>query len=150
MYKQLVRPIILYACSCWMQISSNQMEKLRKIERWFLRKITGLYKEKTTKKYINSKILYEESQINRLDHTMIKNNLKFINKINSNNNEHIKNITNFDENYINTNKYKPLNYYHHLHEKKILFQDKKLLIFNRGQRDTNKILYVTNQNEIEM
>lgn len=50
MYKQLIRPIIIYACTCWMQTSSHQMERIRKAERWFLRKITGLSKDKKTKK----------------------------------------------------------------------------------------------------
>lgn len=150
MYKQLIRPIILYACACWMQISSNQMEKIRQIERWYLRKITGLYKNTQTKKFINSKILYEKTQIERIDQTMMKNNLKFINKIKNNNNEHIRDITKFDENYINANKYKPLNYYHHMNDKNTLIQDKKLLIFNRGQRNPNQTLYVTNQNEMNI
>lgn len=34
MYKQLIRPLMLYACPAWMQISSNQMERLRRMERW--------------------------------------------------------------------------------------------------------------------
>lgn len=34
-YKQLIRPMILYACACWMDISSHQMERIRKCERWF-------------------------------------------------------------------------------------------------------------------
>lgn len=149
MYTQLIRPIILYACTCWMQISSHQMERLRKSERWFLRKITGLYKNNKTKKYINSEILYNESKVNRIDQELIRNNLKLINKINNSDHDHIKNITNFNENYINTNEYKPLNYYHHLHTKNRLINEKKLLIYNRGMKNPNKLLYVQNQNRIE-
>lgn len=145
MYKQLIRPIILYACSCWMQISSNQIEKLRRIERWYLRKITGLYKNNTAQRFINSATLYKTAQIERLDHEMIKRNLKFIEKIRNNDNEHIKSIINFDENYINTNKYKPINYYHHLNEKKLLVENDKILIFNKSERDRNKLVYVTSQ-----
>lgn len=126
------------------------MENLRKLERWYLRKITGLYKNKITKKFINSKILYEKSQIERLDQEMMKNNLKLVNKINANDNEYLRNITNFNENYMNTKKYKPLNYYHHLNSKERLIQENKLLIFNRGQRNPNKIMYITNQNDMKM
>lgn len=149
MYTQLIRPIILYACTCWMQTSSHQMERIRKTERWFLRKITGLYKDNRTKKYINSEILYNESNINRIDQKLIRNNLKTINKINNNEHDHIRNITNFSEDYINTNEYKPLSYYHNLHTKKRLINDKKLLIYNRGMKNPNKLLYVQNQNNIE-
>lgn len=150
MYKQLIRPIILYACTCWMQLSSNQMEKLRRIERWYLRKITGMYRDEKTNKFINSKKLHDKSQIDRLDHTLMKSNLKFINKLENYNNEHTRNIMISDINYINTQKYKPLNYYHHLNETNTLIQDKKLLIFNRGKRNPNKILYITNQNEMNL
>lgn len=144
LYKQLIRPIMLYACSCWMQVSSNQIERLRRAERWFLRKITGLHRNKTTKKYHNSTRLYTETKINRFDQELIKNNLKFINK--QNENEHINTLIINNENYINTSKYKPINYYHHLHSKELLIQENKLLIFNKGYRNPNQILYVTNQN----
>lgn len=148
-YKQLIRPIMLYACICWMQMSSYQMERLRRAERWFLRKITGVYKDNTTKKYINSKQLYREARINRIDQELIRNNIKTINKINNSQHDYIKNITNYDENYINTSEYKPLNYYHHMHTKNNLLLDKKLLIYNKGLRNPNKLLYVLNQNNIE-
>lgn len=148
MYKQLIRPIITYACTCWMQISSHQMEKLRIIERWYLRKITGLYKNKLTHKFINSKTLYEISKIDRIDQIMVNNNLKLINKINTNSNENIRNIANYDENNINAIKYKPIGYINYLNTKKRLTQDNKLLLFNTGYRDPNKFLYVTNQNDM--
>lgn len=149
MYKQLIRPIILYACTCWMQISSHQMERLRKTERWFLRKITGLYKDIKTKKFINSTRLYNEANINRIDQELIRNNLRTIHKISNSVHDHIRDITNFDENYLNTNEYKPLNYYYHLHNENRLIKDNKLLIYNRGHRNPNKLLYVQNQNNIK-
>lgn len=149
MYKQLIRPIILYACTCWMQISSHQMERIRKIERWFLRKITKLYRDNTTKKFINSKQLYTETKINRIDQELIRNNIKTIIKINNSEHEHIRNIANHDENYININEYKPINYYHHLHTRNSLINNNKILIFNRGTRNPNQLLYVQNQNMIE-
>lgn len=132
-----------------MQISSHQMERLRKEERWFLRKITGLYRENTTQKYINSKRLYDETKINRIDQELIRNNIKTITKIKNSEHEHIRKITNYDENYMNTNEYKPINYYHQLHMEGNLLNDNKLLIYNRGTRNPNQILYVKNQNNIE-
>lgn len=60
-----------------MQISSFQMEKLRKIERNHLRKATGLYKNKRANKYINSQKLYETAKIDR---KLTTNNTKFIEK----------------------------------------------------------------------
>lgn len=149
LYKQIVRPLMLYACACWLQISSHQMERLRKTERWFLRKITGLNRNNMTNKYINSKQLYDETGINRIDQELIKHNIKTIQKMKQNENEHINNTVNYDEQYINTNKYKPINYYHHLSEKKYLSQDNKLLIFNKGLRNNSKTLYVTTQNEFK-
>lgn len=63
--------------------------------------------------------------------------------------DHIRDITNFDENYINSNEYKPLNYYNHLHNKNRLVNDNKMLIYNKGLRNPNKLLYVQNQNSIK-
>lgn len=147
MYKQLIRPIILYASACWMQISSNQMEKIRRVERSILRKATGIYKNITTKKYVNSKTLYQKSKINRIDRKLIETNLKFIERVRNNENSYIQNIVEFSENYIVTCKYKPMSIFWQLNQKKQLFENNKLLLFNRGSRDPNKLLYVTNQNE---
>lgn len=95
LFKQIVRPLMLYACACWLQISSHQMERMRKIERWFLRKITGLNRSNTTNRYINSKHLYIKSGINRLDQELVKHNVKTIQKMKQNENEHINNIVNW-------------------------------------------------------
>lgn len=146
MYKQLIRPIIVYASACWMQISSHQMERIRKTERWFLRKATGIYKNKTTHKYINSKTLYENANINRIDRKLIETNVKFIEKTKMNENNFIRQIADFHENYTNTNKYKPLSIFWHLNQNNQLFKEKKLLYFNKGFRNPNKLVYVTNQN----
>lgn len=147
MYKQLIRPIILYACTCWMQTSSHQIERLRVIERWFLRKITNLYKNHDSIKYVNSKILYETANIDRLDRKMIENNLNFIEKIKSRNDQFSQQICNFDQNYIENNKYKPLNYFDYLNDLGLLYENRKLLIFNKKLKNQNELVYVTNQNE---
>lgn len=147
MYKQLIRPIILYACPCWMQTSSHQIERIRIIERWFLRKISGLYKKTNSVKFFNSKMLYESTNVNRIDRKMIENNLKFIEKIRNNDDQHIKEIAQFDSDYMTNNKYKPLNYYDHLNRNGLLYENKKLLLFNKGSTNPNSTVYVTNQND---
>lgn len=147
MYKQLIRPIILYACSCWMQSSSHQIEKLRVIERWFLRKITNLFKQNNSFKFVESKKLYEISNVNRIDREMVEKNLKFIEKIKSKNDPYINQMLNYDLNYINNNKYKPINYIDHLNSNGLLYENNKLLIFNRGTLNPNALLYVISQNE---
>lgn len=132
-----------------MRTSSHQIERIRKTERWFLQKITGLYKDNITKKFINSKLLYDRANENRIDHELIRYNLKTINKMNDSEHDHIRSITNFNKNYINSNEYKPLHHYHYLHSKNSLINDNKLLIYNKGLRDPNKLLYVQNQNPKE-
>lgn len=147
MYKQLIRPIILYACPCWMQTTSHQIEKLRILERWFLRKITNLFKNRDNNKFINSRILYETANIDRLDRKMMENNLNFISKIIAKNDQFSAQLCNFDADYINNSKYKPINYYDFLNNLGLLYENKKLLIYNKGKLNPNAIVYVTNQNE---
>lgn len=139
MYKQLVRPIILYACPCWMQTSSHQIERLRILERWFLRKITNIYKQNNSNKFVNSRILYEQTKVNRIDRKMIEKNLKLVDKIKNNDDNFIKRIVNLDHDYIMNNKYKPINYFDHLNNLGLLYENKKLLIFNKGIRNPNKL-----------
>lgn len=147
LYKQLIRPIILYASTIWMQISSHQMEPIRKIERSILRKATGIYRNPITKKYVNSKILYETAKINRIDRKMIGNNLKFIEKIKNNENSYISEMIEFSDNYVENCKYKPISLFSYLHRNNQLFDKNKLLFYNRGLRNPQRQLYVTNQNE---
>lgn len=145
-YKQLIRPIFLYASSCWFSISSNQMEKIRKFERWFLRASANIYRNETNKKYINSQILYEKTKTNRIDRKITEHNIKFIDKVKQHSSHSVREISNFDSNYINNNKYKPLNYLHTLNENNTLYTNEKLLYYNRKQKQPNQTIYVTNQN----
>lgn len=99
--------------------------------------------KKTAKKSGNVAIVKEMSQPQTNKQTNYADVLK-------NENEFISEIANFDENYIRSNKYRPLNFFSHLNEKNELYQDNKLLIYNKGARDPHKLLYVTNQNETEL
>lgn len=74
MYQSLVRPVITYSCPIWFNISPSYMEKIRKFERKCLRACTGLYRSPSSNytKYISNKLLYNSSNINRIDNFMIK------------------------------------------------------------------------------
>lgn len=133
--------------ACWHSISSHQMEKIRRQERWFLRKCTNLYKNNTNGKYINSKILYEKAKINRIDRKMIQHNIKFIDRVKNHTSEKMQDIMKFNDEYINNNKYKPINYIYNLNEKQMLFDnDNKLTLYNRKRNAPHELVYITNQN----
>lgn len=102
LYKQLIRPLILYASPCWLMVnlvSSYQVEQIRKKERFFLRKCCNIYRDVTTKKYINSRKLYKEAKINRIDRELVKNNIKFVEKSKMHSKQIVKEI--FNENMPN-------------------------------------------------
>lgn len=145
-YKQIIRPIFLYASACWQSISSNQMEKIRRHERWFLRRCTGLYRNNNNGKYINSQILYEKSNTNRIDRKIVEHNIKYIEKLKNHTSENIRNMTRYNDEYINRNKYKPINYIYSLNEKNILYTENKLLLYNKKRNAPHQLVYVTNQN----
>lgn len=146
-YKQLVRPIILYACVCWASISSNQMERLRRCERWFLRGITGMYRKVNSNHFINSKKLYENTKTNRIDRKMVERNIDFINKTKQNINNVTSTITETNLNNARDMKYKPLNYIELLHRNGTLYDENQLLIYNKKiNRTDSNLIYVTNQN----
>lgn len=52
MYKQLIRPLIMYTSPCWLiqnLVSSYQVEQIRKKERFVLRKCCDIYRNVLTK-----------------------------------------------------------------------------------------------------
>lgn len=73
MYKSLIRPIIVYGCPIWFNISPSYMEKLRKFERQCLRVCTKMYRspESGFKKYISNEKLYNKANITRIDNFII-------------------------------------------------------------------------------
>lgn len=149
-YKQLIRPIILYASSCWLNLSSHQMERLRKTERWFLRYCSGLFRDELSRKYISSKRLYEETKTNRIDRKLVESSIDFVNKIKLNQNEEIKNIANFSLNYLEENKYKQINYFHSLNESNILYNEQNILMHFNIKANKSGIVYPTSQNSNEI
>lgn len=80
MYKSLIRPIITYGCPIWFNISPSYMEKIRIFERRCLRACTSLYRSAQSNytKYISNKILYNSTNIIRIDNFiihLIRNNI---------------------------------------------------------------------------
>lgn len=80
-YKQIIRPILSYAFPIWFSISSCQMERLRKFERYILRICTGVYwqpiRDVFRKKISNSK-LYNTCKIERIDNFLINSAIRFL------------------------------------------------------------------------
>lgn len=147
-YKQLVRPLFLYGSAIWTNnslVSSYQFERLRRLERSFLRKITNIYRNKHNNKYVNSKKLYIESKIDRIDRESIKANLKFIESCKSHENIAIKELVKFNYEHNLNAKYKSVTYLSQLNERNELFTNDKLLVFNRKKFSPNELIYVTNQ-----
>ena len=73
-YMLLIRPILTYGCPIWYNISPHTMEKIRIFERKCLRACTRIYKSERSNflHYENCKILYDKSNIPRIDSHIIK------------------------------------------------------------------------------
>lgn len=148
-YKQLIRPLVMYASPCWLiknLISSHQVETIRRKERWFLRKALNIYKQENSNKFVNSKELYDKTKINRIDREIIKNNLNFVDKNKNHKKTIIAEIFGPPEPDIDTIKYKPINYYHHLESNDRLHENELCLIFNKKKYHPNEDVYVKSQN----
>ena len=75
-YKQLIRPIIAYGFPVWADLSSHQMEKIRKFERKILRICSNIRYKTDSYEYISNKSLYRETETTRIDRFMIQNCMK--------------------------------------------------------------------------
>lgn len=153
MYKQLIRPLIMYASPCWLimnLVSSYQVEKIRKKERFFLRKCCNIYRNLTTNKYINSEILYKEAKINRIDRELVKSNIKFVEKAKIHDKQLVREL--FTENLLNQDelKYKPIDYFNTLKSQNKLHENEMLLVFNKKRYKPNENVYVQAQNIVDV
>lgn len=148
-YKQLIRPILMYASSCWLiknLVSSYQVELLRKKERSFLRKCLNIFRKENSVEFVNSKILYDEAKINRIDREIIKKNLKFIEKSKEHSKQIVREIAQLD---FDDQKYKPISYFSCLKESNSLHTNDLMLIFNKKKFNENEAVYVQAQNIVE-
>ncbi|XP_017481195.1 PREDICTED: RNA-directed DNA polymerase from mobile element jockey-like [Rhagoletis zephyria] len=84
-YKQIIRPIISYGHPIWFNISSSQMERLRRFERYILRLCSGLnrqpYRTGTFRKRVSNKVLYKKCGISRIDSFLIKSSYRFVERM---------------------------------------------------------------------
>jgi len=73
-YKAFIRPILIYACPIWWNISPAYMEKIRLFERKCLRVCLNTYRSAHSdfKHYTSNKTLLDTAQINRIDMFIIK------------------------------------------------------------------------------
>lgn len=99
-YKQLIRPQFLYGFPLWFDISSNQMEIIKRIERKCLRQCLNIVRTPDNFKYVKNEILYQKSNITEIDHYLINNALKIINNLEFIENGLIQNIS-----YLNNDQY---------------------------------------------
>lgn len=142
-----------YASPCWFLknvVSSYQVELLRKKERFFLRKCCNIFKNHENNKFINSKILYKESNLNRIDREIIKNNIKFVNKAKTHDKQIIRDIFSTSAENIENIKYKKIDYFNILENENRLHENDLLLIFNKKKYRPNDNVYVQAQNETDI
>lgn len=127
-YKQLIRPIILYGFPSWFDVSSHQMERIRRIERVCIRACTN------TTRYdrLNNSELYKLADINRIDRELTKRLLNFLNK----NTDHcpiIRRCFDFDADHLQDARtfYKPPYYMKLLQDRNLLLQNGSLMFYHR-------------------
>lgn len=131
-YKQIIRPIIMYASVIWMHVSKAQIEKIKICERKFLRTCTGIRRRINSVKYYSNKKLYEKSNIIEIDSYIVNQAIKFFEKI-KNADTDLKNIFQYNINdlerlnYYNT---RPPIYLEYLNATNQLFNNNQLLYFN--------------------
>lgn len=104
-YKQLIRPLITYGFPIWFNITSSQMETLRRIERRCLRQCLSLKRNQNNFKYTRNSTLYADTNIVRIDKFMFTQYEKFMEQLPHVNNEKINRIYNFATNTSNNTYY---------------------------------------------
>lgn len=93
LYKQLIRPILMYGFPIWFSISKTYMGKLLKFERKILRICTGLYRQPYSDKFYSNKTLYEKAKIEPIDQYLFRLAKNSISKVKLHNNDLIKNAS---------------------------------------------------------
>lgn len=125
-YKQILRPIFMYAFPVWFNISKTTMNNLKIFERKCLRNCTGLFM-RHNKKYYSNKTIYKEANIEELDIFLIKQALKFLNSLELSENTLIQNIL---SEIVNTNdKFQSVNHIKFLHDNNNLFVNNNLNLY---------------------
>lgn len=106
-YKQIIKPIAMYAAPIWLQVSKNQINKIALIERKILRACSGRYRHPNNVKYYSNDTLYAECALKPIETELICSTLKFFEKIKDNNPANLIHYLVYDEDSMNS-----LHYYH--------------------------------------
>jgi hypothetical protein len=150
LYKQLLRPILAYGFPVWYDISSAQMEKLRILERKYLRTFSNIGRKPNSYYHHNNNLLYKTAKTERIDRLLVKHNTKFHENIQNTQNQLLLNCSNLQDNYFanDNNKYKTPFYFKYLLNHNLLFDENNNLIFyhRRINGEGNGSVYNMNQN----
>lgn len=147
-YKQLLRPIIQYGFPCWSDISSHQMERVRRLERACLRVCTNT-RRAADGKYSSNARLYQKAGISRIDRTLVNQAIKFLEKPHDDCDAIRRCLTLNDDALADRRitRHKPPWYIMHLkHTNQLLTADDKLLQYHKPANATRpNLVYNTNQ-----
>lgn len=80
-YKQIIRPIALYAAPIWRSVSNAQMNQIAILERKILRACTGLFRKPNSFKYYKNELIYEASNTIPIEEELARHALNFLEKI---------------------------------------------------------------------
>lgn len=132
-YKQLIRPLFTYGFPCWTNITSSQMERLRRAERTCIRACTNYRKNRVTGRHTSNATLYKTAEIDRIDVVLVRNAIKFFEKTLTHDSHIISNIcsTGLDERFNNMHKIKPPDHLFQLHKTDNLTINNQLLHYHR-------------------
>lgn len=136
-YKSIVRPNLCYASPVWTNpsiTSSAQMEQIRLLERKILRGCC---------KFPNNSTLYKAANTARVDKFFANKAINFITSCNDSEDSAIRDIASFR--HQSNPKYLPTSFWSKWNQDEVLFDNDKLLIFNRSQRGPSRLVYSANQ-----
>lgn len=146
-YKTAIRPVLTYGFPSWIGISSHQMELMRMAERKFIRwaRVDGGRESGT--KYINSRRIYVEAGIERIDSWALHSYMRTFGRMSHSQNSILAAL--FDPDAVTraqvVNKYtQPEAPYHRNGNMPIFEANGRTYLFNRRIRDGGRI-YVTEQ-----
>lgn len=143
-YKLYIRPILVYASAIWARpicISAHQMERLRGFERRILRHSANAHREIGTYMYARDSDLYRLAECPRIDVFIVQKAIGFFNRCHTSVVLRIQEIVRRSGERI----FKSLSYFWHRAMGNELYENGKLLEFNRAYNDPARSVYSTGQ-----
>lgn len=139
-YKLFIRSILTYGSPIWCQppqVSSHQMELLRRFERTCLRNVANIKRPIGCYKHVKIKDIYDISNIERIDNFITKLHINFYQKC------LLQRSTKFSYTQFNGTgrKFKPIYYLHKLHTRGRLLDNGLLKIFHRRYNNRSGLVY---------